>query len=244
MSVILEELGDGAAPPESTPDPPPVIDLRGVTRSFPGDPPVIALHPTDLVVGKGEYLSIVGPSGSGKSTLLNLLGLLDRPTGGEYFLDGEPSHSVNERRRTALRAGRIGFVFQAFHLLPHRTVLENVMLAAIYAGVPREQRVDRAVAALTRVHLEHRLNFRPTTLSGGERQRVAVARAVATAPSLLLADEPTGNLDSHTTGEVLDLFDELHADGLTLAVITHDDDVAARAARSVRITDGHLEVIR
>ena len=188
--------------------------------------------------------SLIGPNGAGKSTLLNLLGLLDRPTSGEYFLDGEPSHSVNERRRTALRAGRIGFVFQAFHLLPHRTVLENVMLAAIYAGVPRDQRVDRAVAALTRVHLEHRLNFRPTTLSGGERQRVAVARAVATAPSLLLADEPTGNLDSHTTGEVLDLFDELHADGLTLAVITHDDDVAARAARSVRITDGHLEVIR
>lgn len=240
MSVILEELEGGT----STPEVPPVIDLRGISRSFPGDPPVVALHPTDLVVGKGEYLSIVGPSGSGKSTLLNLLGLLDRPTSGEYFLDGEPSHSVNERRRTALRAGRIGFVFQAFHLLPHRTVLENVMLAAIYAGVPRDQRVDRAVAALTRVHLEHRLNFRPTTLSGGERQRVAVARAVATAPSLLLADEPTGNLDSHTTGEVLDLFDELHADGLTLAVITHDDDVAARAARSVRITDGHLEVIR
>lgn len=240
MSVILEELEGGTSAPEV----PPVIDLRGISRSFPGDPPVVALHPTDLVVGKGEYLSIVGPSGSGKSTLLNLLGLLDRPTSGEYFLDGEPSHSVNERRRTALRAGRIGFVFQAFHLLPHRTVLENVMLAAIYAGVPRDQRVDRAVAALTRVHLEHRLNFRPTTLSGGERQRVAVARAVATAPSLLLADEPTGNLDSHTTGEVLDLFDELHADGLTLAVITHDDDVAARAARSVRITDGHLEVIR
>lgn len=240
MSVILEELEGGT----STPEVPPVIDLRGISRSFPGDPPVVALHPTDLVVGKGEYLSIVGPSGSGKSTLLNLLGLLDRPTSGEYFLDGEPSHSVNERRRTALRAGRIGFVFQAFHLLPHRTVLENVMLAAIYAGVPRDQRVDRAVAALTRVHMEHRLNFRPTTLSGGERQRVAVARAVATAPSLLLADEPTGNLDSHTTGEVLDLFDELHADGLTLAVITHDDDVAARAARSVRITDGHLEVIR
>lgn len=240
MSVTLEELEGGT----STPEVPPVIDLRGISRSFPGDPPVVALHPTDLVVGKGEYLSIVGPSGSGKSTLLNLLGLLDRPTSGEYFLDGEPSHSVNERRRTALRAGRIGFVFQAFHLLPHRTVLENVMLAAIYAGVPRDQRVDRAVAALTRVHLEHRLNFRPTTLSGGERQRVAVARAVATAPSLLLADEPTGNLDSHTTGEVLDLFDELHADGLTLAVITHDDDVAARAARSVRITDGHLEVIR
>jgi putative ABC transport system ATP-binding protein len=223
---------------------PPGIDLRGLTRSFPGDPPVVALHPTDLVLEEGDYLSIVGPSGSGKSTLLNLLGLLDRPSAGEYLLDGEPSHTVGERRRTALRAGRIGFVFQAFHLLPHRTVLENVVLATIYAGVPRAERVPRAVAALERVHLGHRLTFRPTTLSGGERQRVAVARAVVTNPRLLLADEPTGNLDSRTSGEVLDLFDELHADGLTLAIITHDDDVAARAQRSVRITDGHLEVLR
>jgi len=235
------DLGDTAV--LGTPVPP-VIDLRALTRSFPGDPPVVALQPTDLVLQEGDYLSIVGPSGSGKSTLLNLLGLLDRPTGGEYFLDGEPSHTVNEKRRTALRAGRIGFVFQAFHLLPHRTVLENVVLATIYAGVPRAERYGRAVAALERVHLQHRLTFRPTTLSGGERQRVAVARAVVTNPRLLLADEPTGNLDSTTSGEVLDLFDELHADGLTLAVITHDDDVAARAERSVRITDGLLEVLR
>ncbi|GMA32180.1 ABC transporter ATP-binding protein [Litorihabitans aurantiacus] len=222
----------------------PVIELRGLTRSFPGDPPVVALHPTDLTLLEGDYLSIVGPSGSGKSTLLNLLGLLDRPTGGEYVLDGELTRTAGERRRTALRAGRIGFVFQSFHLLPHRTVLENVVLATVYAGVPRAERHDRAVAALERVHLGHRLAFRPTTLSGGERQRVAVARAVVTSPRLLLADEPTGNLDQSTSGEVLDLFDELHADGLTLAVITHDDDVAARAQRSVRITDGVLEVLR
>ncbi|WP_098470236.1 ABC transporter ATP-binding protein [Serinibacter salmoneus] len=218
--------------------------MRGVTRTFPGPPSVVALHPTDLLVEPGDYLSIVGPSGSGKSTLLNLLGLLDRPSAGEYFLDGEPSHEVSERRRTALRAGRIGFVFQAFHLLPHRTVLENVMLATMYAGIPRAERAGRAIAALERVHLANRLGFRPTTLSGGERQRVAVARAVATSPALLLADEPTGNLDSTTSGEVLDLFDELHGDGLTLAVITHDPQVAARAQRQVRITDGRLEVLR
>ncbi|TNU73255.1 ABC transporter ATP-binding protein [Miniimonas arenae] len=222
----------------------PVIELRGLTREFPGTPPVVALHPTDLVVERGDYLSIVGPSGSGKSTLLNLLGLLDRPTGGEYLLDGEPSLGISETRRTQLRAGRIGFVFQAFHLLPHRTVLENVVLATIYAGIDRAERVPRAVAALERVHLGHRLSFRPPTLSGGERQRVAVARAVATSPRLLLADEPTGNLDSVTSGEVLDLFDELHADGLTLAVITHDEHVAARAHRQVRISDGVLEVVR
>lgn len=222
----------------------PVLELRGLSRSFPGSPPVLALRPTDLVVERGEYLSIMGPSGSGKSTLLNLLGLLDRPTSGEYYLDGEPTHSVDERRRTALRAGRIGFVFQSFHLLPHRTVLENVMLAGIYAGIPRDERIDRAVAALDRVGLRHRLGFRPTTLSGGERQRVAIARAVSTSPTLLLADEPTGNLDSQTSNEVLDLFDELHRDGLTLAVITHEEDVAARAQREVRISDGFLEITR
>lgn len=223
---------------------PPVIELRGLTRSFPGTPPVIALRPTDLVVNEGDYLAIVGPSGSGKSTLLNLLGLLDRPTGGEYLMDGEEVRGLTDARRTALRAGRIGFVFQAFHLLPHRTVLENVMLACVYAGVPHAERAARAVAALERVGLAHRLAFHPTTLSGGERQRVAVARAVATSPRLLLADEPTGNLDSATSAEVLDLFDDLHSDGLTLAVITHDEDVAARAQRQVRISDGVLEIVR
>ena len=246
LGGLLPELDPDSS--ESDPDvieaEQPVIELRGLARSFPGSPPVLALRPTSLVVEKGDYLSIVGPSGSGKSTLLNLLGLLDRPTAGEYFLDGEPTHSVDERRRTALRAGRIGFVFQSFHLLPHRTVLENVMLAGTYAGIPREDRVNRAIAALKRVRLEHRLDFRPTTLSGGERQRVAIARAVSTSPTLLLADEPTGNLDSVTSSEVLDLFDELHADGLTLAVITHEEDVAARADRQVRISDGHLEVVR
>lgn len=224
---------------------PPVVELNEVSRSFPGPPPVTALHPVSLRVEAGEYLSIVGPSGSGKSTLLNLLGLLDRPSSGEYWLDGIATHTVEERRRTALRGGLIGFVFQAFHLLPHRTVLENVLLATMYSGLPRTERLRRSYAALRRVGLEHRIDFKPTTLSGGERQRVAVARAVVTTPRLLLADEPTGNLDTATSAEVLDLFDELHADGLTLLVITHDDAVAARAQRRVRITDGHLtEVTR
>jgi putative ABC transport system ATP-binding protein len=201
---------------------------------------VLALRPSDLRVDRGDYLSVVGPSGSGKSTLLHLLGLLDRPTSGEYLLDGEPTSEATEARRTALRGGRIGFVFQQFHLLPHRTVLDNVLLATLYSGVPRAERRARALAALDRVHLGHRLTFLPTTLSGGERQRVAVARAVVSSPGVLLADEPTGNLDTHNSAEVLDLFDELHADGLTLVVITHDDVVSARARRRVRIADGLL----
>lgn len=217
-----------------------VVDMQGAARSYPGPPPVTALHPTDLQVERGEYLSIVGPSGSGKSTLLNILGLLDRPNEGAYWLDGIPVHDTTEAERTRLRASLIGFVFQSFHLLPHRTVLENVMLSTMYAPVPRRERLKRAYDALCRVGLEHRIDFRPTTLSGGERQRVAVARAVVTSPELLLADEPTGNLDSATTEEVLALFDELHQDGLTLLMITHDDDVAARAQRTVRIADGHL----
>jgi putative ABC transport system ATP-binding protein len=234
--AVVRGAGDGD-PDGSVP---PVVELRGVAREFPGDPPVLALRPSDLRVDRGDYLSVVGPSGSGKSTLLHLLGLLDRPTSGEYLLDGEPTSAATEARRTALRGGRIGFVFQQFHLLPHRTVLDNVLLATLYSGVPRAERRARALAALDRVHLGHRLTFLPTTLSGGERQRVAVARAVVSSPGVLLADEPTGNLDTHNSAEVLDLFDELHADGLTLVVITHDDVVSARARRRVRIADGLL----
>jgi putative ABC transport system ATP-binding protein len=218
----------------------PVIELRGLTRSFPGDPPVTALHPSDLRVAAGDYLSIIGPSGSGKSTLLHLLGLLDRPTGGEYLLDGVPTGTASEADRSALRGGRIGFVFQSFHQLPHRTVLDNVLLATLYSGVPRAERRQRALAALDRVGLSHRLGFLPTVLSGGERQRVAVARAVVTQPHVLLADEPTGNLDTTSSAAVMDLFDELHVEGLTLVVITHDASVSARAQRRVRIADGTL----
>jgi putative ABC transport system ATP-binding protein len=211
-----------------------------VGRTFPGPPPVEALHPASLVIERGDYLSIVGPSGSGKSTLLHLLGLLDRPTAGRYELDGVDTTGMSDRHRTALRGQRIGFVFQSFHLLGHRTVVENVLLAMLYNRTPARDRHDRAVAALERVGLGHRLDATPTTLSGGERQRVAIARALVARPSLLLADEPTGNLDSRTSASVLDLFDELHADGLTLVVITHDGDVSERARRRVRITDGIL----
>ena len=228
---MIEAVADAAAP---------VIELRGVTRVFPGAPPVHALSETFLSVERGEYVSIIGPSGSGKSTLLHLLGLLDRPSDGDYYLDGLPTAALSETDRAALRGGRIGFVFQAFHLLPHRTVLDNVLLATLYSGVPRAERRERALAALDRVGLSHRLGFVPTVLSGGERQRVAVARAVVASPHVLLADEPTGNLDTVNTAGVLDLFDELHAEGLTLVVITHDDEVSRRAGRQVRIIDGHL----
>ncbi len=216
----------------------PVVDLEGVTRVFEGTPPVEALKATDLVINRGDYLAIVGPSGSGKSTMLHLLGLLDSPTAGTYRLDGIDTSDLSEKERAGVRSARIGFVFQSFHLLGHRSNVENVMLAEIYRPGSRQGRRERAIAALEQVGLGHRLDAFPTTLSGGERQRVAVARALVGEPSLLLADEPTGNLDSHTSAQILDLFDHLHAAGLTLAVITHDDDVSERAARRVRIRDG------
>ena len=170
-----------------------------------------------------------------------MLGLLDRPTVGEYRLDGVLTGPLDEAQRAGLRGRTIGFVFQAFHLLPHRTVLDNVLLATLYSGVPRGERMPRAKAALERVGLGHRMGFLPTTLSGGERQRVAVARAVIASPRLMLADEPTGNLDRRTGGEVMDLFEELNADGLTLVVITHDQHVADRAGRGIRISDGRVD---
>lgn len=221
----------------------PVVELINLTRSFPGPPEVQALKAVNLRIDKGDYLSIVGPSGSGKSTMLNILGLLDRPSVGEYRLDGYLTGLVEERERAALRGRKIGFVFQAFHLLPHRSVLDNVLLATLYSGVPRADREERARAALDRVGLGHRVGSLPGTLSGGERQRVAVARAVVASPELLLADEPTGNLDASTSGEVMDLFEELHADGLTLVVITHDTAVSKRANRTIRIADGRLTEI-
>jgi len=232
-----EATGPGAVPAGTQPA---VVELVDVTRSFPGPPVVDALTSVNLRIDPGDYVSVIGPSGSGKSTLLNLLGLLDRPTSGDYLLDGVATGRASESVRSALRGGRIGFVFQSFHLLPHRTVLDNVLLATLYSGVPRAERQERARAALDRVKLSHRVDFTPTTLSGGERQRVAVARAVVASPHLLLADEPTGNLDSTNSVEIMELFDELHADGLTLVVITHDPAVSARAQRRVRIADGRL----
>lgn len=218
----------------------PVVVLHQAGRTFAGPPPVEALKPTDLVIERGEYVAIVGPSGSGKSTLLHLLGLLDTPTTGSYHLDGIDTVTLSEPERAGVRAARIGFVFQAFHLLAHRSIVENVMLADLYRPGGRDRRRERAVEALVSVGLGHRLDATPATLSGGERQRVAVARALVSEPSLLLADEPTGNLDTATGDQIMALFDELHDRGLTLAVITHDLSVAARAERVVGLRDGEV----
>ncbi len=218
----------------------PVIEFRQVGLTYPGPPPVPALKPCELLVEPGEFVTVVGPSGSGKSTFLNIAGLLDTPTHGTYLLDGYDTGALCDADRTALRGRRIGFVFQAFHLLPHRSALENVTLAMVYNGVPHTERAPRARDALVRVGLGHRVDSLPTRLSGGERQRVAIARALAAGPSLLLCDEPTGNLDTVNARAVLGLLDELHSDGMTILLITHDLEVAARGARTVVIRDGVL----
>ncbi len=218
----------------------PVIELRGLARTYPGPPPVAALRPADLVIGTGDYVAVTGPSGSGKSTLLHLLGLLDAPTGGAYLLDGVNTAALGDRDRSALRGRRIGFVFQAFHLLPYRTALENVALAELYNRTPRAGRERAAAGALHAVGLGHRLDALPTMLSGGECQRVAIARALVNRPSLLLCDEPTGNLDSQNAAALMDLLDELNESGFTIVVITHDQKVAGHAGRTIAISDGVL----
>lgn len=217
-----------------------VVELEDVTRTFPGSPPVEAVRATNLTVEAGDYVAIVGPSGSGKSTLLHMVGCLDTPTSGRYRLLGLDTGSLSDGLRTSLRGSEIGFVFQAFHLLPYRSVLENVMTGLIYNRTPRRERKRQALQALERVGLGHRLDFTPRQLSGGERQRVAIARGIAARPSLLLCDEPTGNLDTKTTVSILDLFDELRTDGLTLLVITHEDKVSKRADRRIEMIDGAL----
>jgi putative ABC transport system ATP-binding protein len=219
---------------------PPVIQLSAVGYIYAGPPPVQALKPTHLVIKRGEHVAITGPSGSGKSTLLNLLGLLDRPTQGRLEIDGFDLGSASERDRAAVRSRHIGFVFQSFHLLPHRSAIENVMLALVYADVPRRRRYAQAMSALGEVGLTRRAHALPTELSGGERQRVAIARALVNRPSLLLCDEPTGNLDTSTTKELTDLLAGLHDQGATLLVITHNPVVAARAERQISIRDGSL----
>lgn len=219
---------------------PPLVELRGVTVTYPGPPPVPALRGAQLRIEHGEYLAVVGPSGSGKSTLLNVLGLIDRPTAGTYLLDGNDTESMSDAALTSLRARWIGLVFQAFHLLSHRTAEDNVALGLLYRGVPGRHRRAAARQALHRVGLGHRISSVPARLSGGERQRVAIARALVGRPALLLCDEPTGNLDTTTAGTVLQTIEELRVDGLTIVVITHDGQVAARADRTVSITDGVL----
>jgi len=218
-----------------------VVELEGVSRTFDGSPPVEAVKDADLSVQEGDYIAIAGPSGSGKSTLLHILGCLDTPTRGVYRLLGLDVGGLSDKMRTSLRGAEIGFIFQSFHLLSYRTALENVMTGLVYNRTPRRVRRQRARDALERVGLGHRLDFLPGQLSGGERQRVAIARAIAPQPSLLLCDEPTGNLDSKTTQSILGLFDDLRsAEGLTVIVITHDEAVSRRAQRRVGITDGHL----
>jgi macrolide transport system ATP-binding/permease protein len=217
-----------------------VLELRGIGRRFGTDPAVDALVNVDLSLYRGDWLSITGPSGAGKSTLLNIIGCLDTPTSGHYFIDGIDTTSLSDDQRAGLRSRRIGFVFQSFHLLPYRSVLENVMLAEVYRHEPQLGRRERAFAAIKRVGLAHRADFLPSKLSGGERQRVAIARALVGSPSLLLCDEPTGNLDSKSSASILDFFEELNAEGLTLAIVTHDESVARRARRRVHIVDGVL----
>lgn len=218
----------------------PVVVFQGLGLTYPGPPAVEAIQDCDLTVHRGQFVAIVGPSGSGKSSLLNIVGLLDKATTGSYELDGINTGALSDVDRAAVRARRIGFVFQAFHLLPHRTAAENVMLGLLYSGVHRKQRSAIARDALERVGLSHRINALPTTLSGGERQRVAIARALAGQPSLLLCDEPTGNLDSTTADTVLALITELNVEGVTVLMITHNGEVAARAQRVVRMKDGVL----
>jgi macrolide transport system ATP-binding/permease protein len=218
-----------------------VLELNRVGRQFGSEPAVVhALVDVDLRLEPGEWLAITGPSGAGKSTLLHIISCLDRPTSGRYCFEGIDTATLSDKERAGLRSRRIGFVFQSFHLLPHRSVLENVMLAEVYRRQSRRGRRERALAAIARVGLSHRVDFLPTRLSGGEKQRVAIARALVGSPSLLLCDEPTGNLDSKSSAGILDLFEALNQQGLTLVVVTHDENVARRATRRVHIIDGKL----
>ena len=216
-----------------------ILELADVTRVYrDGDVSVEALRGVSAVVREGEFLAIMGPSGSGKTTLLGILGLLDRPTAGSYRLVGEEMASLNESRRAHVRGERIGFVFQAYNLLPRSTALENIELPLIYAGVSRKERTTRALEALAEVGLSDRAHHRPSRLSGGEQQRVAIARALVIRPSVVLLDEPTGNLDSASAEQVLGILGRVHRGGATMIIVTHSSDVAERASRILRLADG------
>ncbi len=217
----------------------PAIELRGVVRSYPGEPPIQALAGVDITIDSGEIVAIVGPSGSGKSTLLNVMGTLDRATEGSVLIDGIDTRSLSERQLCGLRATKLGFVFQSFHLLESSRIIDNVANGLIYQGIDHRERNRRALQALDHVGLGDRANTKPPKLSGGQRQRVAIARAIVSEPSLILADEPTGNLDTRTSDDVLALLADLNERiGATIAIITHDSEVAARAPRCIHVRDG------
>ncbi len=218
----------------------PVLDVDDVTKSYPGEPPVQALREVNLTIGQGELVGIVGPSGSGKTTLLQLMGTLDRPTSGRVRITGLDVATMADEDVAYLRATRIGFIFQQFFLAEHATVLDNVADGLLYAGIPLKQRRQRALDALELVGLAERPHARPTQLSGGQRQRVAIARALVGQPAIVLADEPTGNLDQATGQSILALIDQLHQAGSTIVVITHDHAIAERMPRKVEILDGHI----
>ncbi len=219
-----------------------IIVTRNLCRSYPmGETVVHALRGVDLTIRQGEYAAIMGPSGSGKSTLMNVIGCLDSPDDGSYELNGKLVSDMNDRQLAEVRNKEIGFVFQTFNLLNRTTAQHNVEMPLIYAGIPRKERCEKALSVLEKVDLTSRMHHRPSELSGGQRQRVAIARALVTSPSLLLADEPTGNLDSKTAREIMELFDELHDAGHTIVLVTHDNDVAGHADRQIRLLDGRVE---
>jgi putative ABC transport system ATP-binding protein len=222
--------------------PQPVIELKNITRHFKiGDTDVYALRGVDLIINRGEYVAFMGPSGSGKSTLMNILGCLDTPTGGKYVLNGKDVSNLSDNELAEIRNKEIGFVFQTFNLLARNTSLDNVALPLVYAGFSKKDRTARAIESLTSVGLADRMDHKPNELSGGQRQRVAIARALVNNPSIILADEPTGNLDTKTSHEIMELMEVIHQKGNTVIVVTHEEDIARRAKRIVRLRDGVIE---
>ena len=220
----------------------PIIDIKGITRDFPlGDEIIHVLKGIDLTINKGEYVALMGPSGSGKSTLMNILGCLDTPTAGTYMLNGKLVSQMHDDELAGIRNTEIGFVFQTFNLMPRTTALDNVALPMVYAGYSKSERNERATEVLTQVGLADRMDHKPNQLSGGQRQRVAVGRALVNKPSIILADEPTGNLDSKTSLEIMGLFNDIHANGNTVILVTHEEDIAAYAHRIIRLRDGVIE---